>query len=90
MGADIMLGLQEKRVVKHTRDFNEIEKRVIETVLNDSIFKYGINYTKMEKYLLECYKNITRDKIQESLLIEFYKIVPHYHPPNVDPPVPEL
>ena len=45
MGADIMLGLQEKRVVKHTKDFNEIEKRVIETVLNDSIFKHGINYT---------------------------------------------
>lgn len=38
------------------------------------ILGYGINYTKMEKSLLECYKNITRDKIQESLLIEFYKI----------------
>lgn len=34
-----------KRVVKHTKDFNEIEKRVVETILNDAIFKYGINYT---------------------------------------------
>lgn len=38
------------------------------------ILGYGINYKKMSKYLEECYKDITRQKIQESQLIEFYKI----------------
>lgn len=38
------------------------------------ILGYGIDYKKMSKYLKECYKDITREKIQESQLIEFYKI----------------
>ena len=38
------------------------------------ILGYGINYKKMSKYLEEYYKDITRQKIQESQLIEFYKI----------------
>ena len=33
------------------------------------ILGYGINYKKMSKYLEECYKDITRQKIQESQLI---------------------
>ena len=41
-----MMGLVEKRIVKHVKDFNEIEQRVIETVLNDAIFKHGVNYTQ--------------------------------------------
>lgn len=38
------------------------------------ILGYGIDYKKMSKHLKECYKDITREKIQESQLIEFYKI----------------
>lgn len=38
------------------------------------ILGYGINYKKMEKYLEECYKDISREKMQESQLMEFYKI----------------
>ena len=38
------------------------------------ILGYGINCSKIRKYLKECYKNITREKIQEEILKEFYNI----------------
>ena len=38
------------------------------------ILGYGIDCNKMKKYLAECYKNITREKIQEEQLKKFYEI----------------
>ena len=38
------------------------------------ILGYGINCSKIRKYLKGCYKNITREKIQEEILKEFYNI----------------
>ena len=38
------------------------------------ILGYGIDYKNMEKYIGKCYTKITREKIQELQLEEFYKI----------------
>lgn len=38
------------------------------------ILGYRINYKKMKKCLEECYKNISRERIQELQLEEFYKV----------------
>lgn len=50
----------------------ELKSQYKDIVLD--ILGYGIDYKEMSKYLEECYKGITREKIQESQLKEFYKI----------------
>ncbi|MBO4293756.1 MAG: PHP domain-containing protein [Clostridia bacterium] len=50
----------------------ELKSKYKEIVMD--ILGYGINYKKIKKYLEECYKNITREKIQESQLLEFYEL----------------
>lgn len=37
------------------------------------ILGYNIDYTKMNTYLKECYKEVSREKIQEKQLEEFYR-----------------
>lgn len=50
----------------------ELKSQYKDIVLD--ILGYGIDYKEMSKYLEECYKGMTREKIQESQLKEFYKI----------------
>ena len=50
----------------------ELKSQYKDIVLD--ILGYGIDYKKIEKYICECYKNIKREKIQESQLKEFYRI----------------
>ena len=50
----------------------ELKSQYKDLVLD--ILGYGIDYKKMEKYLEKIFKNISREKIQELILLEFYKI----------------
>ncbi|MBO5349775.1 MAG: PHP domain-containing protein [Clostridia bacterium] len=50
----------------------ELKSRYKDIVMD--ILGYGIDYKKMKKYLAECYKDMTREKIQEEQLKKFYEI----------------